>query len=133
VTCVTRPSGAETVGITRSCMAAYNVCMALLFYNYLSCSRQISCCLIHLIKIISLAFFFHFVLYEIMLKDISLATTKFLNFKAFSRFVVLDIEFRISNINIWSSRLEIQYLNTEDTEFRILNPKFWILAFVQIN
>jgi hypothetical protein len=56
--------------------------------------------LFYIIKQVLFGFFFHFVLYEIMLKDISLATTKFLNFKAFSRFVVLDIEFRISNINM---------------------------------
>ena len=48
-------------------------------------------------KVLFVSFSFLFVLYEIMLKDISLAH-KILNLKAFSRLVVLDIEFRISDI-----------------------------------
>jgi hypothetical protein len=48
-------------------------------------------------KVLFVSFSFLFVLYEIMLKDISLAHT-ILNLKAFSWLVVLDIEFRISDI-----------------------------------
>jgi hypothetical protein len=58
------------------------------------------------------SFSFLFVLYEIMLKDISLAH-KILNLKAFSWLVVLDIEFRISDIESRISNFKFQILNLE--------------------
>jgi hypothetical protein len=77
-------------------------------------------------KVLFLSFSFLLVLYEIMLKDISLAH-KILNLKAFSWLVVLDIEFRISDIQSRISNLEFQI---SDIESRILNLKQSFWAFV---
>ena len=81
--------------------------------------------LFHIMKKVLFVSFSLFVLHEIMLKDISLAH-KILNLKAFSWLVVLDIEFRISDIDSRISNFKFQILNLE---FRISNFRYWISNF----